>query len=103
MFYYAVRNTERIEVQSIGSPQSTDNSDNEMETSFSTLKPEPGMAAANPLYDSTFCLTDMTGRSTAKRISNPLYESTFSVKEKIGRVNHGLEDDEDEGDAKIGT
>lgn len=85
-------------VRNTGSPHFTDNSDNEMETSFSTFKPEPGMAAANPLYDSTCSLTGLPGCSSAKGISNPLYESSFSVKEEIGKVNYGANVDEDEGD-----
>ncbi|KAL9987460.1 hypothetical protein ACROYT_G001773 [Oculina patagonica] len=89
-------------VQSTGCPHSRDNSDNEMETSFSTFKPEPGMAAANPLYDSTYSLTSLPGCSGAKGISNPLYESSFSVKEELGKVNYGAKGDEDDEDLEVG-
>ena len=86
-----MKTTSGIEVQSTGSLYCTDQSDNEMETSFSTFKPErPGMAAANPLYDSTYSLTYLPGCSSAKGISNPLYESTFSIS--------GAKGDEDDSD-----
>ena len=86
-------------VQCTYHPQCTDISGNEMETSFSTFKPEPEMAAANPLYDSTYRLTGLPGCKSAA--SHPLYESTFTVKEEMGEVNNGVNDDKDEGIAKI--
>ncbi|KAL9987468.1 hypothetical protein ACROYT_G001781 [Oculina patagonica] len=73
--------------QTTGNSHSTHSSDNQMETSFSTLKSEPKMAAANPLYDSTYSLTGLPGCSSAKEISKPLYESSFSGKEELGKVN----------------
>lgn len=88
-------------VQSTGNLHSTDDTDNQMETCFYTLKSEPRMAAANPVYDSTYSLTVTPACSTrsATATSNPLY--TFSVEEEIGKVNYGAKGDEDGSDAKI--
>lgn len=93
---YAIRPEDDDQVQCTDHPHSTDN--REMETSFATSKPEPKMAAANPLYDSTYRLTGPPICSSAA--SHPLYESTFTVKEEIGEVNNGVNGDKDEGVSK---
>lgn len=56
-------------------PASPEGSDNEMETTFTTFKPETTMVSANPLYDST----GLTGRPCTIGTSNPLYESIGST------------------------
>lgn len=77
--------------ESMHGPASTHNSDNEMETSFTTFQPK---VAANPLYESAgrtgqgaatglsnplYEPTSVAGMGGANSIENPLYESTFSL------------------------
>ena len=75
-------------------PASPESSDNEMETTFSTFKPETKMVSANPLYDSArlaglpgtkgasnplYESSSPAGRGGAGAVVNPLYESTYSL------------------------
>lgn len=82
-------------------PHSKDNSENQMETSFSTLKSEPRMDAVDQLSYSTYTLTDMSGCRSATAASNQPYESNFGVKEEVVEVNYGAKGDEDGGDVNI--
>lgn len=75
-------------------PASPNSSDNEMETTFSTFKPEGEMVAANPVYESAglaeqggakeasnplYESVSLTGMSGAGLVVNPLYESSYSL------------------------
>jgi len=60
-------------MRNLGSPEDTDF---EMETTFTTFKPGGGLSAANPLYE-TSC--GIAGVEAPEAFANPLYESADNV------------------------
>ena len=124
--YYPVRNTgDNQHDQSFYNVASPDSSDSEMETTFSTSKPEAEMVEANPLYESAgfteqsgakgasnllyelVSLTEMDGAGAkanpgVSRVNaNPLYERAPAEEEMRGEENYGASGDEDGGDEKL--